>query len=182
MHSVILPAYKSHLESPNKGVIYVLLIIGIIASGAILSNVLIMEWKREPNVSIKQSVSVQPNLEKNMQNCTYYVIEISFDVSGTERVDFKNPLITLYADNASKGIHNETVITDVTFTISRQTHTYKTIFLFHPTAGLIKAEECVSLHFSGNLEITIIYYRYGIQREETVPVSFDLGEVKVCRS
>jgi hypothetical protein len=182
MASVILPAYKSHLDSPNKGAIYVLLIIGLILSCAILSNILIMEWNREPDVLIKQSGSVRPNLERNMKISSFYVIEVSFDVSGAERVDFKNPLITLYADNASKGVHNETVVPYVTFTISPQAHTYKATFLFHPTAGLIKPEECVSSHFSGKLEITIIYYRLGFQREETVPISFDLGQVEVCPS
>jgi hypothetical protein len=182
MASVILPAYKSHLDSPNKGVIYVLLIIGLILSCAILSNILIMEWRREPDVLIKQSVSVRPNLKRNMNTSSFYVIEVPFDVSGKEKVDFKNPLITLHADNASKGIHNETVVTYVTFTISPQAHTYKATFVFRPTAGMTKPEECVSSHFTGELEITIIYYRLGIQREETVPISFDLGQVEVCPS
>ena len=182
MASTILPAFKSHLDSPNKGAIYVLLVIGLILSSAILSDILIMEWNREPGVLIKQSASVRPNLERNMNISSFYVIEVPFDVSGTEKLDFKNPLITLHVDNASKGIHNETVVTYVTFTKSPQAHTYKATFLFHPTAGMIKPEECVSSHFSGKLEITIIYYRLGIQREETVPISFDLGQVEVCPS
>jgi hypothetical protein len=179
MVSVIFPADKSHLDSPNKGVIYVLLIIGLILSCAVLGDISIMEWRREPDVLIKQSVSIPPNLERNMKISSTYVIEVPFDVSGTERVEVKNQLITLYADNASKGIHNETVVTYVAFTLSSQPHTYKATFLFHP-GGLIKPEECVSSHFSGKLEITITYYRLGIQREETVPISFDLGQVEVC--
>jgi hypothetical protein len=179
MASVIFHANKSYLDSPNKGAIYVLLVIGLILGCAVLGDISIMEWRREPDVLIKQSLSVPPNLERNMKISSTYVIEVPFDVSGTERVEVKNLLITLYADNASKGIHNETMVTYVAFALSSQAHTYKATFLFHP-GGLIRPEECVSLHFSGKLEITIVYYRLGIQREETVPISFDLGQVEVC--
>jgi hypothetical protein len=179
MASATLPANKSHLSSPNRAAIYVLLVIGLILSVTVLGDISIMEWRREPDVLIKQSVSVPPSLQRNMNLSGAYVIDVSFDVSGTERVEAKNPSITLYANNASNGIHNETLITYVTFTSSPQTHTYKATFLFHP-AGLVKAEKCVSLHLSGKLEITIIYYRLGFQREKTVPISFDLGQAEVC--
>jgi hypothetical protein len=81
---VIFPANKSHLDSPNEGVIYVLLIIGLILSCAVLGDISIMEWRREPDVLIKQSVSVRPNLERNMKISGTYVIEVPFDVSGKE--------------------------------------------------------------------------------------------------